>query len=358
MGRKTAGSMQQGPPTTGQPDTNIFSSRETHPHPGSFDYKLQKWYALRRPTQPIRASQPGHKRNRRELHYGPVLGQRFLPDEPWCDARQDTQTPLITVGSNPRFPHVGHGTYAIPGRTATSVVNLENSEFRSTALACEMTYREAKNALDLQVDDTNSRKPNAQFIATCCRVLGELAPACGPFRHLLTELREDFALHLYADFDKPAPGRTKLCEQPFFNIVGNCKAQIEELLGERARLRKELASEVTRRRDTEVVLQRLSAQISERDRSLQEARETLARLVHSTESSRDNYNRMRQDHEEIAKELQVVVKAKEESEATAHHQLQIFQIRLSQVTADLNKALQELKHKNEEINHLKLQQRS
>lgn len=89
------------------------------------------------------------------------------------------------------------------------------ADFKSTVLECEWRFREARNIIEARQPEQQYRQPDGEFVNVCCKVLGELAPACGPIRRLLTELREEFARHIYSDFDIPAPGNTGLCRVSF-----------------------------------------------------------------------------------------------------------------------------------------------
>jgi len=101
--------------------------------------------------------------------------------------------------------------------------------FKSSALAAEMQFREARSVLELK-SEQESRDPDPEFINACCKILFNLAPGCGPIRKLLSDLREEFVRHIYADFHTPAPGKSTLCQTPYFELVKSLEAELKHSL--------------------------------------------------------------------------------------------------------------------------------
>jgi DNA repair exonuclease SbcCD ATPase subunit len=208
--------------------------------------------------------------------------------------------------------------------------------------------------VDVRYETPDARLPDTDFIHVCCVALSDLASAGGPIKKLLSELQKEFTRHLYSDFLRPAPGSTGLCKVPFFEEARALRAELDHVTSQRAELRALLAVEMKQRRDSEAQLHRAQAELSDAEKLVGECKLNIVNIARVAEHARDNYHRVRDDQEEAVRELQANAKERSEQEMINHQQASAYQMRIAQLSNELDKALEELKCKDREINRLTL----
>lgn len=214
--------------------------------------------------------------------------------------------------------------------------------FKSAALQCEWSFREAQSALALKRetdnrggDEIRQRLPDADFAEVCCKTLADLAPNCGPIRRLLTDLHVEFSRLIFSDFQALAPGQTTLCKVPHFEERETNKALLADLREQRDSLKAGFDDGRSRRQALEEEVKSLNKRLGVSERALDESKSKIVDILQIAEQARESYQRVQGHHDELSRELQHVCKQREEHDEASQLEISILRIRVTQLSNDL-----------------------